>query len=111
MRIIVNTLIPFNGFKAINLFSFVFTKKKLSAIDINHEYIHTLQMKELLYIGFYVWYFVEWLIRLLIYYDFYKAYRCISFEKEAYSNEDNLNYLRERKKFNFINYILWQHKY
>jgi hypothetical protein len=40
-------------------------------------------MKEILYIPFYLWYGVEWLIKL-----FYKgnAYRNLSFEREAYDN-------------------------
>lgn len=29
-----------------------------------------------------------------------RAYRSISFEQEAYGNEDDLNYLENRKKFN-----------
>lgn len=62
MKIIYNKIIPFKGFKAINLFGFLFTRKRnLLDVDINHEAIHTEQMKELLYIGFYILYFAEWL--------------------------------------------------
>lgn len=33
------------------------------------------------------------------------AYKKISFEKEAYINDINLDYLRERKLFSFIKYL------
>jgi len=53
-------------------------------------------MKELLFIFFYIIYILEWLIRLFINKN---AYKNISFEKEAYSNENNLEYLKTRKCF------------
>ena len=67
MRIIYNDIIPFKGFTAVNLFGVVFARKSerpLSATTLNHEAIHTEQMKELLYVGFYICYLVEWLVRL-----------------------------------------------
>lgn len=69
---------------------------------INHESIHIKQQQELLVIPFYIWYLTEWFIRL-----FFKdnAYRNISFEREAYSNEDNLDYLKTRKWYSFLKYI------
>ncbi len=55
MKIIKNSIIPFGNFKAINLFGIVFYKgKALSEKTLNHEAIHTRQMKELCYIGFYL---------------------------------------------------------
>jgi hypothetical protein len=44
-----------------------------------------------------------------MYFDAYKAYRSISFEREAYDNETNLYYLKERRTFGFIKY-LWGQK-
>lgn len=69
---------------------------------INHESIHIKQQEELLVIPFYIWYLTEWFIRL-----FFKgnAYRNISFEKEAYTNQDNLEYLKTRKWYSFLKYI------
>lgn len=66
MKIVRNNFIPFNGFKAINLFGILFVRNeaKLTSTVINHEYIHTAQMKELLYLFFYLWYLVEWIVRL-----------------------------------------------
>ena len=98
MIIIKNSIIPFKGYKAMNLFGILFLRKpySLSEKDINHEAIHTAQMKELLFIFFYIIYFLEWIVRLFINKN---AYRSISFEKEAYSNEKNLEYLKTRKHF------------
>lgn len=86
MKIIKNKIIPFKGFKAINLFGIIFTRYELSEKDIQHELVHTKQMKKLWYIGFYIWYLIEYLINLIKYKDTYLAYRNISFEKEAYES-------------------------
>ncbi|MEG1200098.1 MAG: hypothetical protein RSD53_11940, partial [Algoriella sp.] len=64
---------------------------------INHETIHIIQQVELLVIPFYIWYLTEYLFRLIQYKNQHKAYRNISFEREAYANEKNPNYLKERK--------------
>ena len=104
MKIIENKIIPFPGYKAINLFGILFVREgaKISEQDLNHESIHTAQMKEMLYIFFYIWYIVEWVIRL---FKKGNAYRNISFEQEAYSNEDNLEYLKDRKHYVWFKYI------
>lgn len=104
MKIIYNNIIPFPGYKAINLFGILFVRKgyNMSDEDINHEAIHTAQMKEMLYIFFYVWYIVEWVIRL---FKKGNAYRNISFEQEAYNNEDNLEYLNNRKHYEWFKYL------
>lgn len=102
MKIVYNRFIPFKGFLAINLFGVLFVRKEyegkqLSEAVINHEKIHTAQMKELLYIPFYIIYFFEWLVRLVI--NTNSAYRSISFEQEAYNNQNNMGYLKTRKHF------------
>ena len=104
MKVIFNNIIPFPGFKAINLFGILFARKgsKIDNRTINHESIHTAQMKEMLYILFYIWYIIEWIIRLFMRGN---AYRNISFEREAYGNEHNMNYLNERNKFNWLKYL------
>ncbi len=90
MVLIYNNIIPFKGFKAITIWPFIFARCKMSEIDINHENIHGRQQLELLIIPFYIIYLIEWI---------FKGYRNISFEKEAYDNEDNLDYLKTRKWF------------
>lgn len=102
MKIIYNNVIPFKGFKAINLFSVVFARKDvpMCKYNINHELIHTAQMKELYYIPFYILYLTEWVYRLFkTKFNFKQAYKEISFEKEAYNNERNFKYLNKRTPF------------
>lgn len=74
---------------------------------LNHEMIHTEQMKELLYIPFYLWYVLEWLIRLAIYRNTREAYRNISFEREAYDKQADFDYIveDERKPYAFLSYL------
>lgn len=100
--IIYNNIIPFKGYLAINLFGIIFARRILTNVEINHERIHTAQMRELLYIGFYIWYLVEWLVLIFKYRNWDLAYRNIRFEKEAYNNQNNLDYLKVRKKFNYL---------
>ena len=70
---------------------------------INHESIHWKQQMEMGILLFYIWYGLEWFIKLFIYGK--QAYYHISFELEAYYNEDDLNYLIKRKHFSWFKYI------
>lgn len=98
--------IKFTNISGIALWPFVFTKHKLpNETLINHEKIHLRQQVEMLVLVFYVWYLSEWLIRYLRTKDFDKAYRSICFEKEAFSNENDLAYLQKRKLWNFLKYL------
>jgi len=103
MKIIRNNFIPFPGYKAMNICGILFVRgdAKIDDVTLNHESIHTAQWKELWYIGFLLWYVIEWLIRL----SRGDAYRNISFEKEAYDNEKNMDYLKTRERFNFLKYL------
>lgn len=105
MKIIRNNVIPFRGFKAINLFGVLFVREDaaMDGTDFNHEEIHTAQMKEMLYIFFYLWYVLEWIVRLFMKGN---AYRNISFEREAYANEDRTVYLSQRKHYSWFKYLL-----
>ena len=108
MKVIGSTFLPFKGFTAINLFGIIVVRKEylpLSMRTINHESIHTHQIKELLVVGFYAWYIIEWFLRLIYYRNFKKAYRAISFEQEAFCNEDDLDYLQNRKRFAFLRFV------
>lgn len=104
MKLIYNNLIPFKEYKAINLFGVIFVRKGklMTQKDLNHEAIHTAQMKEMLYIFFYIWYVIEWILNLFCYWNSHSAYRAISFEKEAYSNQDNPEYLTTRKHYSWL---------
>lgn len=106
MKIIRNNIIPFKGFAAINICGVLFARKNanLSPITIQHEKIHTLQIKEMWYIFFYLWYVIEWFIRLFMKGN---AYRNISFEREAYANQANPRYMwpHVRKRFEWTQYL------
>ena len=108
MKIIKNNILPPHGFKAINLFGILFVRKNanIDEVTLNHEAIHTAQMRELLYVFFYILYLIDWLIGLVVYgFDTKRAYREICFEKEAYENQGDLGYMEKRNLFNFLKYI------
>ena len=123
MKIVYNKWIPFPGFFAMNLFGVLFIReenryKEIGKITYNHENIHTSQMldfvgsnEKLLIVGgllFYMVYLVEWLIKLIITgftLGRVKAYKSISFEQEAYTNQYDLLYLENRKSFSWTKYI------
>lgn len=70
---------------------------------VNHETIHFQQALELLVVPFYILYILEWVIKVLIYkFDIHKAYTNISFEREAYENQGDLLYIKNRKRYNWI---------
>lgn len=102
MKVIYNRLIPFKGFKCINLFGVLFVREGclMSGCDLNHEAIHTAQMRELLYLPFYLLYLMEWLWHLLRLRNSKAAYFEISHEREAYANQTNPDYLKTRKPYN-----------
>lgn len=99
MRVVFNNFLPFKGFVAINLFGLLLVRgerRELSSELINHERIHTAQMRELGYLFFYILYVIEWVFRLFLKGN---AYRMLSFECEAYENERDLEYLKRRRRF------------
>lgn len=91
----------------ITLFPFIFIRKsedRENKILINHEKIHLKQQMELLVIFFYFFYVIEyyyWLTKLK---NKDLAYRRISFEREAYTYESDLKYLKKRKFWGFWKY-------
>ena len=100
-------IFSFGKAKAITIFPFIFLNHESDKGDkvlINHESIHMRQAIEMLVIPFYLWYGVEFIIRFFQYKNFNIAYRNISFEKEAYANEHDLNYLKGRKRWRFLRY-------
>lgn len=101
MKIIRNSIIPVKGYAAMNFCGLLFVRKevKIDEVTINHEKIHTAQMKELLYVFFYILYVLEWVLNLFRYGFNHRAYRMISFEREAYTHEHQLWYKYSRKHF------------
>lgn len=108
--IFYNKLFPIKGFKAMNLFGLLLIRKDqrafMSAKDYNHEQIHTAQYRELGYLFFLPIYIIEWLIKLCYYrFHAHRAYRAVSFEREAYLHEREKEYLAQRKHYSWIKYI------
>ena len=127
-KVVFNDLIPFKGFLAMCLWPFIFVRNAAAShynlVANNHEHIHAEQQKEMLAVGlvlaaalsllgcdwwsllalplFLWWYGVEWVFRLIQYGDSHKAYRNISFEREAYANEKDMEYLSHRRHFAWI---------
>ena len=91
----------------INLFG-VAVSGDTSWIDrrvVTHERIHTAQMRELLFVPFYVLYVVEWMVRLLLCRSWMRAYRGMSFEREAYGNDGDFGYLQRRRAYAWLGYV------
>lgn len=123
LKVICNEFIPFPGFSAMMLFGKIFRRQEycrrpIPKTTINHEGIHLCQAldfvgnnENLQFLGFcifYICYFIEWLIKLIFSiftFGKVKAYRSISFEQEAYLNEDNFDYQDERKSFEWVKYL------
>ena len=107
MLLVLKYVVP-KGYSGITIYPFVVLKKECQKADgvfINHEKIHLLQQKEMCVIFFYVWYVIEFLIKLLKCWSWNTAYRTISFEQEAYANEANLGYIKKRPKWAVFNFI------
>lgn len=104
MKIIRTSILPFKGYNAINLLGVLFVHHGVYLSDelMNHERIHTAQQREMLFVFFYLFYLVEWLVRLLMRGN---AYRNISFEREAYANQRNLGYLKHRQLYAWRRYL------
>ena len=101
-KVVYNNILPFGNFIAITLCGIIFVKSKyeneFDDVSHNHEMIHVTQEKELGVIRFWQLYLGEWIKNLFTIGFNYQAYYYISFEQEAYKNEDNLDYLKTREK-------------
>jgi hypothetical protein len=107
MIVVIPHLIA-KSFSAVTIYPFVIVKNvglKRDHVLINHEFIHLQQQKELLWIVFFIWYLLEFLIKLTYYRQPYSAYKNISFEREAYYYENDLDYLQKRRHFNFMKFL------
>lgn len=130
MIVIKNKFIPFKGYETINLFGILFTHDDyIDPVEYNHEDIHSRQWLECTTVAMFIIAFLElifninfwWvLITPLVYYILYgleyliircfhkkqnDAYHDVSFEEEAYANENDLAYSQYRKPFAWIKYV------
>ena len=105
--IVAKYLIP-KGFRGLTVYPFILVKYRedlKDSIFINHEKIHIRQQVELLIFPFFIWYLAEYLVRLLQYKNGHLAYKNISFEREAYTEESNLLYLKNRSLYRFCKFF------
>ena len=105
--IVFKYLLP-KGYRGITLFPFIFLLRKedkRNGVLVNHEKIHIRQQLELLVLPFFIWYGIEFLIRRVQFKNWSRAYRNISFEREAYENEKDLDYLKRRSFWSFFKYV------
>lgn len=96
------------GYRGLTLYPFVFltdAADKNDRVFLNHERIHLRQQLELLILPFYLVYVLEYLFRLVQLRDKREAYYAISFEREAYANEKDLDYLKRRSFWKFLFYM------
>lgn len=131
---IVNNWIPVHGFTAMTVWPFVFVRKEyvnelkrrgMWDTIMNHERIHGEQQVEMGAVGIFVaallvavgcgwwavaavpmffwWYVGEFVVRKIFGHG--DAYRKIGFEREAYNNEDDLEYLTDRRPFEWVRWI------
>ncbi len=108
-KIITNSKIPqrlslFIDVYAITLYPYVFIKDEGNPTVINHEKIHLEQQRELWLIGFYFLYILYWLIGKVKGMSNTGAYHSIPFEREAYENDEDEEYLKNRKRFAWRSY-------
>jgi len=107
MKLII-VRVPWLPAAGMALFPFILVKTqklKTNKTLINHENIHLRQQLELLLIPFYILYLLNYLLNLLYYMNHDKAYRNIVFEREAYSNERNHDYLKTRKFWDWVRFF------
>lgn len=105
--IVSKYLIP-KGYRGLTIFPFVLVKYRLdkeNLVFVNHEKIHLRQQIEMLFLLFFIWYLIEFLWRFVEFKNWNLAYRNISFEREAYSNEKNISYLKQRTFWGFLKYV------
>jgi hypothetical protein len=108
MLIIISKFLIPRGFRAMTIFPFIVIKKDLDAknlVLINHEKIHFQQQLEMLVFLFYFIYVLDYLLKIVRYKDKNIAYRNIIFEREAYSNESDMNYLKIRTFWSWRKYL------
>ncbi|MCL5016365.1 MAG: hypothetical protein M1312_02000 [Patescibacteria group bacterium] len=100
--------------KAAALFPFIFVRSEDVIVQwlINHERIHFRQSLELLFIGEWIMSAIEQIYSLVILgKSLQETYFWSSAEQEAYRNQNNLHYLKERKFWNQFYYLLHKKRF
>jgi hypothetical protein len=101
-------VVPLLRVSGMAIFPFILVSNTAAVNDqtlIYHEKIHLRQQAELLIIPFYILYLLNYLINLTVCRKHKQAYLNIAFEREAYQNEANSTYLKNRKWFSWYRYL------
>lgn len=116
MRVYLTKHFPFGKFKAFSFCDTIWLKDKDGSFRkmiydpnkrhrlfrlIQHERTHWFQQREMLIILFFVWYIIEWFIKL---FTEQKAYKALSFEREARANQvdqDFYNVVYHKKSISY----------
>ncbi len=99
---------------AITVFPFIIVRSKEDLLPwlITHERIHIRQQLELLFIGALFLYIVETVYaRFVLCLSGYENYLYFSLEQEAYRNQHNPDYLKNRKPFTVFYYLMHKKKF
>ena len=129
MKIFLTKNFPPAPYAAINLCGLLFCREKYvrriagtaeEGNFLRHEYTHTLQYREMLYLFFLIWYLIEYIVKYVIcYLKSYRVYngstqrttyRSISFEQEAYANQQDVQYNKSRKHYAWLRYVFKLYK-
>ena len=100
IKIRYNSSVPrFFGFEGITLYPFVFMNKSEKEAKktklLHHEWIHVKQIQEEGFFRFYLSYIFQIFFNLFRYGNLKKAYKNISYEKEAYLDEKRIKLPKE----------------
>lgn len=94
---------PPRGYNAITLFPFVFYNGDvLSDSTLRHETIHLYQQAALLVVPFYLLYLIFWLIGMVRYRNWDRAYCAIPFEHSAYRLESQKSLSAKTMAFDWL---------
>ena len=100
------------GMAVLGIFFIARSKEDLQPWLITHETIHLKQQRDLLVIGSIISHIVETLIALVVYrMTWHDAYLWCSHEQEAYRNQNDPDYLKNRKLFSQFEYLFNKRKF
>jgi hypothetical protein len=92
-------------FKGLCFFTIIFINKRFYSLQlVTHEQIHRRQQLETLFLAYFI-YFFESTIKTIRYGSISQGISNVSFEREAYANQDNPEYLKTRPFWAFLYYM------
>ena len=90
---------------AVNVGPFVWCKGELSEETKRHETIHFQQQLEMLFIFQWLAYFAFYALGRYKHGSWKSAYYEIPFEREAYDKQSEVDYLQNRKRYAWLEYV------